>query len=169
MTCSHISEWITACVDGAAGWEQRRAVEEHVATCSPCARRLREEFALVRLLSGRSERLVSDGFEARLHAAIPAVRPRHPWLAAWERLRVLLDWRLRGPALAAATGLAIAVVAGLVAPPLAEYQALRAERGQYVELALISYRQLEAADAGQPELDTLRSSVALSTGSLGLD
>jgi anti-sigma factor RsiW len=168
MSCGKIQRLIELYVDGAATRPEREAVEAHVAACPACARSLQEARQLVGLLAAMPSREVGRSFEADLTAAVRHTAPVSQSAAWWERLRLQFEWRLRFPAMVAAGGLAVAVIAvvvtPLVQPPLGTSVATSgqrsAERARYLTSTLQRHEQLEQ------EVDAIDSSIDLSTGSV---
>jgi anti-sigma factor RsiW len=165
MTCRKIERLIQACVDDTATPSERAAVEAHVGHCSACAESLAQSRRLVLLLSGAPERRVSPGFEAGLRARIEQVRPASPLSAWWERARVQWAWRLQGPTLVTAGGLAAAVLALAIGPRVATDWARETEERRYVASAVERHQELQSVNS-RVDWDALDSSIELSTGSV---
>ncbi len=103
-SCAEIDGLITPYLDGEVSEARRRAVDEHLAACAPCARRAGAEEAARRVLMVRAARLSTP--------APPGLRERCAALAprpARVRRRVADGWRRLGVAFAAL------VVAGVFA------------------------------------------------------
>jgi anti-sigma factor RsiW len=165
MTCRKIERLIQGCVDDTASPRERAAVEAHVDECSACARSLAQSRRLASLLSGAGERRVSAGFEAGLRARLEEVRPASPLGAWWERCRLQCEWRLHGPTMVAAGGLAAVALALTAAPRVATEWAREGEERRYVASALQRHQELQRADS-RVDWDALDSSIELSTGSV---
>jgi anti-sigma-K factor RskA len=132
-----------------------------VSACPACARCLEETRQLVFVLAGAPRRQVSDSFEHHLMAALRETAPASSGAAWWERFRLHFEWRLRVPAMVAATSLAAALVVGLAMPVVNQ----QAERRHFVTDAVARHRQLEHANP-DTNWDAIEASIHLSTGNV---
>lgn len=165
MFCFVVRNWIQDFVDGSASAIVRRGVESHVAGCPGCSRVLRESRRLADLLSDQPDRHVSPGFEERLSHAIRAVDRHAPPVAAWERIRLSMEWRLPAPGVVAAAGIAAALIAVVLPPPTPR---LSTEQRAFLTAAVDRHRQM-AANPIDVEWDALDQSLRLGTGDLSIE
>ncbi|HEU4754032.1 MAG TPA: zf-HC2 domain-containing protein [Armatimonadota bacterium] len=165
MSCKRMARRIQAYLDGAANAAERLAMETHAAGCPECARELEQYRRLAAMLGGRPERRVSDGFEARLQAALRETAPAPAASAWWERFRLRTEWRLRMPAMVAAATVACAVAAAVVTPAAVRERERHETRSRYVAYAVEKHRELQNADS-RADWDAVDSSIELSTGSV---
>lgn len=159
MSCKKYVRLIETYVDGAATADERRAVETHVAECSPCAGSLKTSQRLASMLQAASERKVDGGFEARLFAAITEREPEPSRAAWWERFRLLFEWRYRMPGLVMASGLAAAVICGVIAPPIVQNEAGKRE---VMAATVQQHKQLSAQPDVSP--DAVDATIELLSG-----
>ncbi len=159
QSCKKIQSLIEGYVDQAATADERRAVETHVAECSPCAGNLEASQRLVSMLRSAPERQVDSAFETRLFAALGDQEPAPSRAAWWERFRLQFEWKLRMPALMTASGLAVAVLCGVIAPPIVQTEAGKRE---VMAATLEQHKQLQSAPDLNP--DDVTASIELAAG-----
>lgn len=158
MSCKRIERLIESYVDNAASADERQAVETHVAECSPCAASLATSRRLLSMLNAAPERKVDGGFETRLFAALSEQAPEPSRAAWWERFRLQFEWRFRMPALAA-SGLAVAVICGVIAPPIVQTETGKRE---VMAATVEQHKQLQASTDINP--DEVDASIELIAG-----
>jgi anti-sigma factor RsiW len=159
MSCKRIRRLIEVYVDGAASADERRAVETHVVECAPCAAGLESSRRLVSMLHSAPEREVDGGFESRLFAALGEQEPAPSRTAWWERFRLQFEWRFRMPALVTASGVAVALICGVIAPPILQTEAGKQE---VMAATLEQHKQLQASTDVSP--DDIEDSIDLAAG-----
>jgi anti-sigma factor RsiW len=152
-------------VDGAATPAEREAVDAHVARCAGCAQELATSRQVVGLLAAMPGRRVSEEFDRNLQVALRSAEPVSPGKAWWEHFRLQFEWRLRVPALVAASTLAAGVVAAVVMPGYARYQEQVEQRERLVSSAVQRHQQLERANPGS-NWEAVDGSIELTTGSV---
>lgn len=165
MTCAKIRFAIQSYVDGAASPGEREAVEAHVAHCAACAQELATTRQLVGLLGTSPARRVSEEFDRNLHAALRGAQQAAPGAAWWERFRLQFEWRLRVPAMVAASSLAVGILAAVVTPGYQRYQEQAEQRERLVSSAIQRHQQLEQA-APNSNWEAVDGSIELTTGSV---
>lgn len=165
MTCGKIRHAIQSYVDGAATRAEREAVDAHVDRCAACAQVLADSRQLVGMLAAMPARRVSDEFERNLQAALRHTAPVSRSAAWWERFRLQFEWRLRFPALVAASSLAVAMLAAVVTPSYVHYQEQVEQRERLVYSAVERHQQLEHAAPGA-NWEAVEGSIELTTGSV---
>lgn len=165
MICGQVRRAIQAYVDGAASLAEREAVDAHVAQCALCARTLAETRQLVGLLSAVPSRSVSEEFERNLQTALRNAVPASPGVAWWERFRLQFEWRLRVPAMVAASTLAAGIAAAVVTPSYVRYQEQVEQRERLVSSAVKRHQQLERVNPGA-DWEAVEGSIELTTGSI---
>lgn len=109
----HVSEHLSALVQGELAAPQRERVEEHLQDCAEC----KEELRGVRALLEMEEVRLEEVERARLHEAVasaldPTPAPRDDNFGVWVPPRRSL-WSRFAPSLGAAALLLVAVIAGL--------------------------------------------------------
>ena len=114
----HVTEHLSAYLDGALDAGALERVEAHLEVCASCGRAYRELQALQRVLRGLPEAPMSEGFAERLHWRLQREAARPARGGAFARVLVRPSLRL---ALACVTmllvlGLPAAWMAGRVAP-----------------------------------------------------
>lgn len=108
MTCNEILEWVSAECDGAAGAEERRAIETHLAGCPACATAAREMRAAVEAVRGLPPEPAPVDMAARVAHALGRERQQE---VAPPISRFRLVTRRVGPiAMAAAAVLIVALL-----------------------------------------------------------
>lgn len=165
MICGQVRRAIQSYVDGAASLAEREAVDAHVARCAACARTLAETRQLVGLLSAVPSRSVSEQFERNLQTALRNTAPVSPSVAWWERFRLQFEWRLRVPAMVAASTLAAGIAAAVVTPSYVRYQEQVEQRERLVSSAVKRHQQLERVNPGA-DWEAVEGSIELTTGSI---
>jgi anti-sigma factor RsiW len=165
VSCSKIRHAIQGYVDGAASRAEREAVDAHVDHCPACAQVLADSRQLVGMLAAMPVRRVSDEFERNLQSALRHTAPVSSSAAWWERFRLQFEWRLRLPAMVAASGLAVAMVAVMVTPSYVHYQEQVEQRERLVYSAVQRHQQLERAAPGA-NWEAVEGSIELTTGSV---
>ena len=164
-SCKKFQNQVHEYVDGSLPLAAREAVERHLRHCPACAGEAEACRRLRRALSSVPERRVSDAFEANLATALRETAPAPSAAQWWERFRLRYEWRFRVPAMAAAGGLAVAILAAVAVPPLTTPSARAQARRQYLTRAVERHQQLE--DAGRDvDWEAVDASIALSTGSV---
>ena len=109
----HVSEHLSALVQGELVAPQRERIEEHIRECAECA----EELRGVRALLEMEEVELEEVERARLHAAVaeavdPTPSPQEDGFGVWVPPRRSV-WSRFAPSLGAAALLLVAVIAGL--------------------------------------------------------
>jgi anti-sigma factor RsiW len=87
----HVTDRLSAYLDGALGADELGRVEAHLESCGRCLREYQELAALQRLLRGLPEPRAAEGFGERLHWRLQREAARfqpQPWLR-WLRARPL--------------------------------------------------------------------------------
>jgi len=88
---AHVTDRLSAYLDGALGADELGCVEAHLETCGGCLRDYQELRTLQQLLRGLPEPAAAEGFGERLHWRLQreAARPPARTWAGWLRARPL--------------------------------------------------------------------------------